>query len=200
MSDPAFKSTFKVIIVGTCNVGKSSIARRLVDGTFSEDTTATQGAEFNSHRVSTPNGSVALQIWDTAGQERFRSIAKAYFKSAVGAVLVFDLTKRASFDDVETWLTDVRTLSCTNCYIILVGNKADIEDKREITAEEAREFAEKHGLEYLETSAATGQNIENTFTRLAVAVSEGVESGKIVVPRYDGVAIANPTQSTKKCC
>ena len=200
MSESALPSSLKVAIVGSSSVGKSSIVQRLVDGTFSEDGTTTCGADFYSHAVPIEGGTARLQIWDTAGQERFRSISRAYFRNAVGAVLVFDITRERSFEELEAWLGDIHALACPNCYIILVGNKSDLEAQRQVGAQEVREFSERHGLEYLETSAASGQNIEAAFARLAMVVTERVTSGEIVVVRPQSVPVQKENPKKRKCC
>ena len=111
-----------------------------------------------------------MQIWDTAGQERFRAIARAYFRSAVGVILVFDLTDRKSFEDLNQWLNDVHSLCDPNAVVTLIGNKSDLTSQRVITAAEAENFAQLHQIQYLETSALGGDNIQEAFQRTAAQI------------------------------
>jgi small GTP-binding protein len=171
--------SYKIVVVGASAVGKSSIVQRLVQGTFTEDGTTTCGADFYTYSCPVNNDNVKLQIWDTAGQERFRSISKSYFRNAVGAVLVYDITNMTSFDQLAEWLNDLQTLAAPNAYILLVGNKADLESQRQVGADSIKEFAERQHLEAIETSALSGKNVKEGFVRMAMEVSTRVSSGQI---------------------
>jgi small GTP-binding protein len=172
-------ATFKIVVVGASGVGKSAIVQRLVDGVFREDSTSTVGVEFKPFIIPVDDQNVKLQIWDTAGQERFKSVSRAYFRNAVGAVLVYDITSDVSFDELGTWLHDLQQLANPNAFILLVGNKNDLEEQRKVGVEQARDFAERHKLDYLETSAKSGRNVSETFTRLAFAIAKRVSNGQI---------------------
>jgi small GTP-binding protein len=176
---PSITSTFKIVVVGSSGVGKSAIVQRLVDNTFREEGQSTVGVEFKPFIIRVDEQTVKLQIWDTAGQERFKSVSKAYFRNAVGAVLVYDIASDASFDDLSNWLHDLQQLCHPSAYILLVGNKADLETERKVGVQQAKDFADNHQLEYLETSALTGSNVTETFTRLAFGVAKRVTSGQI---------------------
>ncbi|KAH0791830.1 Ras family protein [Histomonas meleagridis] len=192
-------SSYKIVVVGASGVGKSALVQRLVDGTFREEGQSTVGVEFKSFTCQTQdNQPVKLQIWDTAGQERFRSVSKAYFRNAVGAVLVFDITSESSFDDLENWLQDLQQLCNPNAYIILVGNKVDLEDKREVGTQQAKDFGEKHHLEYLETSALSGQNVMESFTRLAYEIANRVSTGQIQSSSVPKTSPFKPEENTKQ--
>ena len=163
-------SNFKFIVIGSSGVGKTAILKRLVDDVFTGESQSTIGVEFLATSVDVDGTSVKLQIWDTAGQERFRSIAKAYFRSAIGVILVFDLTDRKSYEDLTGWLNDIHTLCDPNAVVTLIGNKSDLKEQRTITSTEAESFAQLHQLTYLETSALGGANINEAFQRTAAAV------------------------------
>jgi small GTP-binding protein len=185
MSDSApavLRRTFKFIVIGTSGVGKTAILKRLVDDVFSHDNQSTIGVEFLATTIDVEGQSVKLQIWDTAGQERFRSIAKAYFRSAIGVILVFDLTERKSFDDLNQWLVDIHALCDPNAVVTLIGNKLDLAENRTITSKEAETFAELHRLAYFETSALAGDNIQEAFHRTAAAVIRRNVSGTTPLP------------------
>jgi small GTP-binding protein len=159
--------SYKFIIVGSSGVGKTSILKRLVEDSFTDDSLATIGVEFESTVIMVEEQKVKLQIWDTAGQERFRSIAKAYYRNAVGVIVVYDLTDRKSFDELSGWFTDIHTLCDANAVIQLIGNKSDLAGNRVVTVSEAESFAEHHRIQYLETSAKMGANIGEAFVKVA---------------------------------
>ena len=120
--------------------------------------------DFKIRTIELNGERVKLQIWDTAGQERFRSVTRSYYRGAAGALLVYDITSRESFNCLTNWLTDARTLASPQIVILMVGNKKDLEDEREVTFLEASRFAQENGLMFLETSAKTGQNVEEVFS------------------------------------
>jgi small GTP-binding protein len=195
--------SYKIVVAGASAVGKSSLVQRLVQDTFVEDGITTTGAEFYSYTCPVNSESVKLQIWDTAGQERFRSVAKSYFRNALGAVLVYDIANVDSFDQLGDWLSELRTHASPNAYVLLVGNKADLEESRQVGSDLVRSFAEKHRLETVETSARSGQNVKEAFARMALEVSTRVASGKLSV-----TALVKPVQipeadagpKKKGCC
>ena len=140
------QNSYKVVVVGSSGVGKTAIVQRLVDGTFCDEGQSTVGVEFKSHTISFDDETMKLSIWDTAGQERFRSVSKAYFRNAVGAILVFSLDDAQSFNELDGWLNDLHALATPNAVITLVGNKQDVAEKT-VTTSEAEEFAKfKHHI------------------------------------------------------
>lgn len=172
-----YKHTFKFIVIGSSGVGKTSLLKRLIDDAFSADNSSTIGVEYLSNVIEVDGQPIKLQIWDTAGQEKFRSIAKSYFRHAVGVILVYDITDRKSFDDLSFWLNDVHSLCDPNAAITLIGNKLDLADRRAVTPAEAQAFASNHQLTYLETSARGGDNVNEAFHRATKTVYEKAESG-----------------------
>jgi small GTP-binding protein len=175
--------SYKVVVLGSSGVGKTSIVHRLMDNAFLTDGTPTCGADFHSYTATANGQCVKLQIWDTAGQERFRAISKAYFRNAVGAVLVFDITRADSFDDLVAWLRDLEALAAPNACVILAANTTDREAERRVGCAEVRAFAERHHIEAVETSASSGENIALAFSRLALELLMRVRDGKIEVPQ-----------------
>jgi small GTP-binding protein len=182
MSDPS-ANQFKIVVAGASGVGKTAIVNQLVNHTFEVESQPTIGVEFTSLSLQTDSESVKLQIWDTAGQERFRSVSKAYFRNALGAVLVFDLANKASFEELNAWINDLNSLCAPNAYVILVGNKADLAGQRVVTEVEGRETAKRYGLEYLETSAKSGDNIADAFVRLGAGILRQIKVGRITAPK-----------------
>uniref|UniRef100_A0A250YMP4 Ras-related protein Rab-39A n=1 Tax=Castor canadensis TaxID=51338 RepID=A0A250YMP4_CASCN len=122
---------------------------------------------------------IKLQIWDTAGQESFRSITRSYYRGAAGALLVYDITRRDTFNHLTTWLEDARQHSNSNMVIMLIGNKADLEAQRDVTYEEAKQFAEENGLLFLEASAKTGENVEDAFLEAAKKIYQNIQDGSL---------------------
>ena len=172
-------SNYKIVVVGASGVGKTSIVQRLVDGTYSEEGQSTVGVEFKTYTVTTDSETAKFSIWDTAGQERFRSVSKAYFRGASGAVLCYSIDNQSSFAELDSWLNDLQSLAAPNAAILMIGNKADLANERQVTQEEAKDFAQRHGLEYLETSAKDGKNVSEAFVRLAKTLAERVKQGKL---------------------
>ncbi|KAK8587628.1 hypothetical protein V6N13_086609 [Hibiscus sabdariffa] len=154
---------FKVVLIGDSAVGKSQILARFARNEFSLDSKATIGVEFQTRTLVIEHKSVKAQIWDTAGQERYRAVTSAYYRGAVGAMLVYDITKRQTFDHIPRWLEELRGHADKNIVIILIGNKTDLENQRAVSTDDAKEFAQKEGLFFLETSALEATNVETAF-------------------------------------
>ena len=157
--------------------------------------------------ISVNNRNVRIQIWDTAGQEAFRSITRSYYKSSICAFIVYDITEKKTFYDVTSWLQDCRDMCYKNILIYLIGNKCDLEDKRQVTEEEGREFAEENNLVFFETSALNGNNIEEIFTQSATELVNKLEAGELKDDfNNSGIKIikSNKEQQTKDkkggCC
>ena len=191
---------FKFIVIGSSGVGKTAILKRLVDNVFTGESQSTIGVEFIPTSIDVDGTSVKLQIWDTAGQERFRSIAKAYFRSAIGVILVFDLSDRKSFEDLNQWLSDVHTLCDPNAVVTLIGNKSDLVSSRTVTASEAESFAQLHQLTYMETSALGGDNIQEAFQRTAAAVFRKSLANKDVPKNEKGKDLNSKSEQQSGGC
>ncbi|CAH9143093.1 unnamed protein product [Cuscuta epithymum] len=171
---------FKVVLIGDSAVGKSQILARFARNEFSLDSKATIGVEFQTRTVVIQHKSVKAQIWDTAGQERYRAVTSAYYRGAVGAMLVYDITKRETFDHIPRWLEELRSHADKNIVIILIGNKIDLEEQRAVPTEDAKEFAQKEGLFFLETSAKQETNVENAFMKLLEEIFNIVNKKNLV--------------------
>ncbi|KAJ6237354.1 rab2a [Anaeramoeba flamelloides] len=173
------KQIFKLIVVGNSGVGKSCIILRYLDDEFNLGYEATIGVEFGSVPIELMGKSVVLQIWDTAGQETYRSITKPYFRRAVGALIVYDITDRNSFNSVMDWLEDVQLNASPNTFITIVGNKRDLESKRQVSYEEGVKFAKENGFLFFETSAQSSYNIEKIFEETANKIYQQIQKGDI---------------------
>ncbi|XP_074149047.1 ras-related protein Rab-14 isoform X2 [Sminthopsis crassicaudata] len=136
---------FKYIIIGDMGVGKSCLLHQFTEKKFMADCPHTIGVEFGTRIIEVSGQKIKLQIWDTAGQERFRAVTRSYYRGAAGALMVYDITRRSTYNHLSSWLTDARNLTNPNTVIILIGNKADLEAQRDVTYEEAKQFAEENG-------------------------------------------------------
>ena len=177
---------FKCIIIGDTGTGKSCCLHRFVEGKFKHGPPKhTIGVEFGSRVITLGDKRIKMQIWDTAGQERFRSVTRSYYRGAFGALVVYDVTKRATFEHVETWLEDARTLAHENVCCILCGNKCDLEDApREVELLEGTRTAQENDAMFLETSALTGENVDEVFLKCARSILTKIEDGTL--DSYDG--------------
>lgn len=194
---------FKFIVIGCSGAGKTSILRRLVDNKFVKGTQSTVGIEYFTHITTIDGHNIKMMIWDTAGQERFYTIAKAYFRGALGVVLVFDITDRKSFDQLPRWLRDARMEADPHCSVILVGNKTDLAQNRVVAKEEAEQFASSNELQYIETSAAENVCIEEVFMRTGQDLLKKVVAGEInaqITPSGPVVNIKKPEQKKNCSC
>ncbi|PQQ21708.1 ras-related protein RABA3 [Prunus yedoensis var. nudiflora] len=154
---------FKVVVIGDSAVGKTQILSRFTKNEFCFDSKSTIGVEFQTRTVTIKGKLIKAQIWDTAGQERYRAVTSAYYRGALGAMLVYDITKRQTFDHVARWVEELRAHADSSIVIMLVGNKADLGEQREVPTEDAVEFAEDQGLFFSETSAFSGENVDTAF-------------------------------------
>jgi len=157
---------FKFLVIGSAGTGKSCLLHQFIENKFKQESNHTIGVEFGSKVINVGGRSVKLQIWDTAGQERFRAVTRSYYRGAAGALLVYDITSRETFNALANWLMDARTLASPNIVILMVGNKKDLDADREVTFLEASRFAQENDLMFLETSALTGENVEEAFFKM----------------------------------
>ncbi|BGP32221.1 hypothetical protein JCM10296v2_004001 [Rhodotorula toruloides] len=189
----------KLILIGDSGVGKSCLLYHFLNDRIRDPSPHTIGVEFASTLMRLPSSipssssistsaspsrpaaskTLKVQCWDSAGQERFRSVTRNYYRGACGAVVVFDITSRRSFESLTSWLSDARALASPDLEVVIVGNKLDQEDDRQVPYLEASRWAQEHGALYVETSSKTGENVEQPFILLARAILLAVESGKL---------------------
>uniref|UniRef100_UPI003AAF7D27 ras-related protein Rab-25-like isoform X1 n=1 Tax=Centroberyx gerrardi TaxID=166262 RepID=UPI003AAF7D27 len=165
-SDEAYNFVFKVVLIGESGVGKSNLLSRFTKNEFNHDSRTTIGVEFSTRTVQLDTFTIKAQIWDTAGLERYRAITSAYYRGAVGALLVYDISKHLTYESAERWLKELYDHADPHIVVMLVGNKSDLETLRTVPTEEARGFAEKKGLMYMETSALESTNVEAAFNEV----------------------------------
>ena len=193
--------TFKILTIGESGVGKTCILRRFVENKFLKNHLATIGIDFKTKTLNINNQEIKLKIWDTAGQERFRNITTQYYKGADGIVLIYDVTDDASYEKIRDWMEQI--LSNTkreDIGLVLLGNKCDMEP-RAVTEEQGNKMAEELKVSYFETSALTGQGINEAFNELTrdIMKRKGVDNGG-----NEGVDLKNDNTKKKKdgngCC
>nr|CDS34289.1 small GTP binding protein [Hymenolepis microstoma] len=203
---------FKLLLIGDSGVGKSCILVRFTDDTYYENFSSTIGVDFKIRTVDLDGHHIKLQIWDTAGQERFRTMTVAYYRGAHGIIMVYDVTSKESFRNIETtWLEEIKRHARPDVIKILVANKSDLDEDRKITYEQGAEFAKLHGMEFFETSAKNASNVEEAFfvlaskllklfrhQRLSQMHREDDQSSTIVIGKTE---LINPNQdSSSSCC
>ena len=164
--DDTYDVIYKILLVGDSGVGKTNIMLRYLNKEFNINTKATVGVEFGSKNIIIDKKVIKGQIWDTAGQERYRAITSAYYKGAHGAFVVYDITLKESFEAVDRWINDLRNNTDERLEIILIGNKSDLEEKRQVTKEEGEEKAKEKEVAFMETSALNCNNIEKAFNEI----------------------------------
>eukprot|EP00455_Lapot_gusevi_P010327 TRINITY_DN1465_c0_g2_i6.p1 TRINITY_DN1465_c0_g2~~TRINITY_DN1465_c0_g2_i6.p1 ORF type:complete len:229 (+),score=27.90 TRINITY_DN1465_c0_g2_i6:105-791(+) len=168
--DDAYDFLFKIVLIGDSGVGKSNLLSRFTRNEFNLESKSTIGVEFATRSIKIETKVIKAQIWDTAGQERYRAITSAYYRGAVGALLVYDISRRITFDNVTRWLKELRDHADQNIVIMLVGNKRDLRHMRQVQTEEAKTFCEKHSLFFIETSALVGNNVETAFQNILTEI------------------------------
>jgi len=172
MSD--YDYLFKLLLIGDSGVGKSCLLLRFADNTYTDSYISTIGVDFKIRTLDIDGKTVKLQIWDTAGQERFRTITSSYYRGAHGIIVVYDVTDKVSFNNVKQWLGEIDRYACQSVNKLLVGNKADLVEKKVVDYNEAKEFADSLGISFLETSAKSAQNVEEAFLTMTRQIKERV--------------------------
>jgi len=168
--DDEYDYLFKVVLIGDSGVGKSNLLSRFTRNEFNLESKSTIGVEFATRSIKVDGKTIKAQIWDTAGQERYRAITSAYYRGAVGALLVYDIAKHLTYENVERWLRELRDHADQNIVIMLVGNKSDLRHLRAVPTDEAKAFAERHRLSFIETSALDSTNVETAFHNILTEI------------------------------
>uniref|UniRef100_A0A1A8EL46 Ras-related protein SEC4 n=2 Tax=Nothobranchius korthausae TaxID=1143690 RepID=A0A1A8EL46_9TELE len=166
-SDQNFDYMFKLLIIGNSSVGKTSFLFRYADDSFSNSFVSTVGIDFKVKTVYRNDKRIKMQIWDTAGQERFRTITTAYYRGAMGIMLVYDITNEKSYDNIRNWIRNIEENASADVERMVLGNKCDMNDQRQVSKERGEKLAIDYGIKFLETSAKSSINVENAFLTLA---------------------------------
>lgn len=189
----------KLLLLGDSAVGKSSLLMRYCDNKFEQNFVITIGVDFKMKTVTRGDKKLKLQVWDTAGQERFRTITPAYYRSAMGVILTYDITDAASFNNVEFWMNNLEAHGEANVQRVLVGNKADLADKRQVPRERGEELARKHGMTLFETSAKTAEEVDSAFNHIADLVFENRFADLQEQAKGNGLDLSKSASKDKKC-
>ena len=218
MNEENYDYIMKLILLGDSSVGKTNILTKYLKNFFDPDSKATVGVEFASKNVEIEGKKIKVQIWDTAGEERYKSITSTYYKGAKGAFIVYDITRKITFDNIDKWIGDLKNNGDENIIIYLVGNKNDLIDNREVDKNEAMNKAEKYNIAFMETSALSGDNIHKIFqdliekvyinffrnsnTNKEKEINKGIELNKNNKENENKTIDNNkPTEKTeRKCC
>ncbi|VAH56445.1 unnamed protein product [Triticum turgidum subsp. durum] len=167
---------FKLLLIGDSGVGKSCLLLRFADDSYLESYISTIGVDFKIRTVEQDGKTMKLQIWDTAGQERFRTITSSYYRGAHGIIIVYDVTDQDSFNNVKQWLNEIDRYASENVNKLLVGNKSDLTDKRVVSYETAKAFADEIGIPFMETSAKNALNVEQAFMAMSASIKDRMAS------------------------
>ncbi|KHN78062.1 Ras-related protein Rab-11A [Toxocara canis] len=208
--DDRYAYLFKVVLIGDSGVGKSNLLSRFTRNEFSLESKSTIGVEFATRTIQVDGKKVKAQIWDTAGQERYRAVTSAYYRGAVGALLVYDIAKHITYENIEKWLKELRDHAEQNIVVMLVGNKTDLRHLRAVPTEEARAYAESNHLSFIETSALECTNVDAAFTTILTEIYKSVsvkQIGKVdlaaISPVSSNRILLSSTvepRSKRQCC
>ncbi|KAH3722560.1 Rab GTPase [Pelomyxa schiedti] len=189
---------FKVRLIGDSGVGKSCLLRRFADCTYSDQMMTTIGVDFKMRTIDVDGKFIKMEVWDTAGQERFRTITRSYYRGAQGIIIIYDVTDLASFGNVHQWLQEIdRYTDFSGVSILLIGNKSDMTNKREIDANTGQDFADQLGIPFMEVSAKNSDNVEQAFSRLAADIRSRITT---ISPAASVISVDALPSKTRSCC
>ena len=203
-ADEQYDFIFKVLLLGNSDVGKSSILIRYVDESWNDAFVPTIGVDFKIKSMEVEQKIVKMQIWDTAGQERFRNVISSYFRGAHGLFLIYDITNRDSFKNLESWLIEIEKNASENVLKVLVGNKNDLEQDRVISYEEGKNFANRNGMEFIETSAKINTNVSEAFEMLGKLMikneAQPADKKQMKDKKVLSASSGKDLKTKKRCC
>jgi small GTP-binding protein len=201
-----YDKTCQILLIGDSSVGKTSLIQRYANGIFKEEYLATVGLDYYTKQEMINDITVLVKLWDTAGQERFKALTPNYFRNAEGVVLAYDVTNSESFDNLKFWINSIKSnLGEKNIFIpiIIIGNKIDMEGMRDITKEDASKFAKENNYKYFETSAKTGQGVDEAIRDLVNQILENSDKNDSAKGERKSVKIEENKGNTEKkkgCC
>jgi len=203
--NPDYDYLFKILLIGNSGVGKSSLLLRFSDDTFTGNFMPTIGVDFKIRTLEVDGKTIKLQIWDTAGQERFKTITSSYYKGAHGIIVVYDVTDKDSYKNIDTWMNEIEKHASDNVSRILCGNKSDLEDSRQVSTDEGKELADTYNIRFIESSAKDNANVEEAFTLMTKEIKSRVVHTEAKKPmQTTGKRLTTQTKNVKKkkdgCC
>uniref|UniRef100_A0A0X3NZU5 Ras-related protein Rab-1 n=1 Tax=Schistocephalus solidus TaxID=70667 RepID=A0A0X3NZU5_SCHSO len=200
MAKKSYDQLFKLMLIGDSGVGKTCILFRFVEDSFSSSFISTIGIDFKIKTVELEDQRIKLQIWDTAGQERFQTITASYYRGAMGIMLVYSVTSKKSFENIAKWMANIKNLASYEVETIIIANKADMSQQREVSSEEGKEIAERYGVKHFETSAKLGTNIEEAFLDLTRAILNKQPRDQDNSQRGQTYRLSEPSQCQRQSC
>ena len=195
-----------MVLVGDCGTGKTNLLNRFTKDTFDVDSKETVGVDFGTRQISHDGKTIEAHVWDTAGIEHYKSMTAAYYRGAAGALLVYDITKRRSFESIDNWLKEVQKHTGPSNVTMLVGNKCDLKHLQAVNIDDAKDFAEDNNLAFIETSGLQGTNVDLAFETLLIeiyrVVRKNIEAGRChpdrPCPSMKGAVLLTPAQQMSK--
>ncbi|PRD23088.1 UNVERIFIED_CONTAM: Rab8a [Trichonephila clavipes] len=175
---------FKLLLIGDSGVGKTCILFRFSEDTFNSTFISTIGIDFKIKTIELDGKKIKLQIWDTAGQERFRTITTAYYRGAMGIMLVYDVTNERSFENIKNWIRNIEEHASTDVEKMILGNKCDVNDRRQVSKERGEQLAIEYGIRFMETSAKNSINVQEAFLSLARDIKTKMEKKMVTYSNF----------------
>ncbi|KAM9294696.1 ras-related protein Rab-13 [Gastrophryne carolinensis] len=166
----SYDHLFKLLLIGDSGVGKTCLIVRFSEDSFNSTYISTIGIDFKIRTTEIQGKKIKLQVWDTAGQERFKTITTAYYRGAMGIILVYDITDERSFENIQNWMKSIKENAAAGVQRMLLGNKCDMESRRKVPRERGEKLAKEHGIRFFETSAKSSQNVDEAFNALATDI------------------------------
>ena len=206
MAEEEYEMMVKVIIIGDSSVGKTNIMSKYLKNQFQENSKATVGVEFGAKLFNINGHKIKAQIWDTAGQEKYKAITGAYYKGSKGAFVVYDITRKDTFESIDRWINDLKSTGDPKLNIMIIGNKCDLDHRREVSKEQGEEKSKSFGCAFLETSALSGDNIEKGFEMMISEIFKKYEKENaddddlITVEKGEDLSLGKKDEKKKKGC
>ena len=200
VSNESYDEKIKLMVIGETKVGKTALIKKYTRNEFGGTYLTTVGIDFQEKIINVEDKYVKLQIWDTAGQERFRNIAKNYFHTSDGFLLVYDISNKESFEKLYFWYEQIKLNAPENTKCIVVGNKSDLENKREVSKNEGENFSKEYNISFYETSAKDGINVDEVFKELARDIVKDIKKNGPKNKRSSQVLKKNTKTKKKSCC
>lgn len=199
-TNSGFDYLIKLLLIGDSGVGKSCLLLRFADDSFTPSFITTIGIDFKIKTITLEGKRIKLQVWDTAGQERFRTITTAYYRGAMGILLVYDVTDEQSFQNIRNWIRNIEQHAADNVDKILVGNKCDMVGEKMVEATRGQALADEYGIEFFETSAKSNINVVESFTAIAKNIKKRMDSTDPDDSSSSAVDLNSNRSASKKCC
>ena len=197
--DANYDLTLKLLVVGDSSVGKTNFVMRLINNEFSKNYMTTSGIDLKTTDIEIKNKKIHIQLWDTAGQEKYKAITKNLFLKVMGALIIYDITNEASYNNLKSWVKLIKEECGKHMQLIILGNKSDLNDQRKISKDEAINYAKEQNIEYIETSSKTGENVKKAVTMICESILENKEMNDSSSFVLDNSSFLTDKRK-KRCC